>query len=90
MLGHNVSAIFAFNDMVAYGIYKACRNYNISIPDDISIVGVDDISFSEIINPPLTTIAQPIEKIASHAVEAIKILTMETSLSTTIFVFIHY
>ena len=46
--------------MVAYGIYKACRNYNISIPDDISIVGVDDISFSEIINPPLTTIAQPI------------------------------
>ncbi len=74
LLGHNVSAIFAFNDMVAYGIYKACRNYNISIPDDISIVGVDDISFSEIINPPLTTIAQPIEKIASHAVEAIKIL----------------
>ena len=60
--------------MVAYGIYKACRNYNISIPDDISIVGVDDISFSEIINPPLTTIAQPIEEIASHAVEAIKIL----------------
>ena len=41
LLGQNVSAIFAFNDMVAYGIYKECRNYNISIPNDISIVGVD-------------------------------------------------
>lgn len=71
LLGQNVSAIFAFNDMIAYGIYKECRNYNLSIPDDISVVGVDDIIFSEILNPPLTTIAQPLPQIADHAVNAI-------------------
>ena len=68
LLGQNVSAIFAFNDMIAYGIYKECRSYDLSIPDDISIVGVDDIEFSDIIYPPLTTVGQPIKEIAEIAV----------------------
>lgn len=71
LLGQNVSAIFTFNDMIAYGIYKECRNYNISIPHDLSVVGVDDIAFSDILAPPLTTVAQPIEDIADQAVEAL-------------------
>ena len=71
LLGQNVSAIFAFNDMIAYGIYRECHNYNLSIPNDLSIVGVDDIEFSEILKPPLTTIAQPIKEIAVHAVDAL-------------------
>lgn len=71
LLGHNVSAIFAFNDMIAYGIYKECKNYNLSIPDDISIIGVDDIYFSDLLQPPLTTISQPISDIATEAVNAL-------------------
>lgn len=71
LLGHNVSAIFAFNDMIAYGIYKECKNYNLSIPDDISIIGVDDIYFSDLLQPPLTTISQPISDIATEAVTAL-------------------
>lgn len=71
LLGQNVSAIFAFNDIIAYGIYKECRNYNLSIPDDLSIVGVDDIPFSEILTPPLTTISQPIIQIANSSVSAL-------------------
>lgn len=71
LLGHNVSAIFAFNDMIAYGIYKECKNYNLRVPEDISIVGVDDIDFSEILQPPLTTIAQPVKDIAEQAVHVI-------------------
>lgn len=68
LLGQNVSAIFAFNDMIAYGIYKQCRSYNLSIPKDLSVVGVDDIALSDIINPPLTTVAQPISHIAEYSV----------------------
>lgn len=71
LLGQNVTAIFAFNDMIAYGIYKECRNYNISIPGELSIVGVDDIDLSDIINPPLTTVAQPVTEIADYAVKGI-------------------
>lgn len=68
LLGLNATAIFAFSDMIAYGIYKQCKSYNISIPDDLSVVGVDDLEFSEIINPPLTTIAQPMDLIAHSLV----------------------
>ena len=69
LLGKNVTAIFCFNDMIAYGVYKECRSYHLSIPWDLSVVGVDDIEFSDIIDPPLTTVAQPICEIAGHAVE---------------------
>ncbi len=68
LLGQNVTAIFTFNDMIAYGIYKESRNYNLTIPTDLSVVGVDDIQFSDILYPPLTTVAQPVEAIAQCAV----------------------
>ena len=68
LLGQNVTAIFAFNDMIAYGVYKECRSYGLSIPQDLSVVGVDDISLSDIIYPPLTTVAQPVSDVAEHAV----------------------
>lgn len=71
LLGQNVSAIFAFNDLIAYGIYKECKNYNLTIPGNLSVVGVDDIALSDIIQPPLTTVAQPIEEIAEHAVNGL-------------------
>ncbi len=70
LLGQEVTAIFAFNDLIAYGIYKESNNYNLSIPQDLSVVGVDDIIFSDIINPPLTSVAQPIEDIADSLVDA--------------------
>lgn len=69
LLGQNVTAIFAFNDMIAYGIYKECRSYNLSIPNDLSVIGVDDIALSDIIYPPLTTVAQPVTQIADYVVK---------------------
>ncbi|WP_303791140.1 substrate-binding domain-containing protein [Anaerotruncus colihominis] len=68
LLGLTVSALFAFNDMIAYGIYKECRNYNLLIPGDLSVIGVDDIFLSDIIYLPLTTVAQPVSEIAARAV----------------------
>lgn len=79
LLGHNVTAIFAFNDLIAYGIYKESRNYNLSIPDDLSVVGLDDIFLSEIIQPPLTTVAQPIAQTADIVVKKLLDLMLPSS-----------
>ena len=68
LLGKEVTAIFAFNDMMALGIYKAARQHRISIPDDISVVGYDNIFFSDVVDPGLTTVEQPIQDIAKEAV----------------------
>ena len=52
LLGKKVTGIFAFNDMTAYGVYRQARNYNLRIPEDISVVGYDDLIFSDLIDPP--------------------------------------
>lgn len=69
LLGKGVTAIFAFNDLIAYGIYKEVHSYHLSIPGDLSVVGLDDIFLSEILQPPLTTVAQPVTEMAENAVE---------------------
>ncbi|HBT50227.1 MAG TPA: LacI family transcriptional regulator, partial [Caldanaerobacter subterraneus] len=55
----DITAIFACNDLMAYGAYKTIRSYGYKIPDDISVVGFDDILLSQIMEPQLTTIRQP-------------------------------
>ena len=52
------TAVFSCNDMMAYGLYKRAREMNVRIPEDLSVVGFDDIEFSYLIDPPLTTIRQ--------------------------------
>jgi LacI family transcriptional regulator len=53
------SAIFSANDAMAIGAIRALRELGYHIPQDISIVGVDDIILASYIEPPLTTVAQP-------------------------------
>ena len=72
LLGQNVTAIFAFNDLIAYGLYKNSKAYHLSIPENLSIVGVDDIPYSDIMDPPLTTIAQPMEAVADCIVDTVR------------------
>jgi LacI family transcriptional regulator len=67
LLGKGVTAIFAFNDMIALGIYKAIRDFGMSIPKDISVVGYDDIFISDVLEVPLTTVHLPIEDIGRCA-----------------------
>lgn len=68
-LEQKVSAIFSFNDMMALGLYREIAAKKLSVPDDISIVGYDDIILCDVVNPPLTTISQPVEKMASIVVK---------------------
>ncbi|RYH08646.1 substrate-binding domain-containing protein [Tropicimonas sp. IMCC6043] len=53
------TAVFAFNDLMAMGAYRAVQERGLRIPDDISIVGYDDIELVSFLTPSLTTIHQP-------------------------------
>lgn len=53
------TALFAFNDLMAAGAYRAIQESNLSIPNDISIIGYDDIEIASYLYPALTTIRQP-------------------------------
>lgn len=64
-----VDGIFCGNDLIAIGAINALREMNISVPGDVKIVGFDDIQISKYIDPPLTTIKQPISKMGEEAVK---------------------
>lgn len=59
LIDKGVTAIFACNDMMAYGVYKAATSRGLKIPDQLSISGFDDIYTSEILQPSLTSVKQP-------------------------------
>jgi LacI family transcriptional regulator len=62
-----VSAVVAANDSIAVGIILALRDWGISVPGDVSLVGFDDINLSEIVFPRLTTIHQPLAQLGVEA-----------------------
>ena len=65
------SALLAFNDLIALGAMHACRARRVRVPQDISIVGFDDVPMAAHANPPLTTIAAPKRERGKLAVEMI-------------------
>ncbi len=62
------TAIFCFSDQMALGAMAACREQGIRVPDDVSIVGFDDLASSRYLTPPLTTVRQPMREIGARAV----------------------
>ena len=65
------TAIVAFNDLVAIGCLHALNTYGVKVPEDISVVGFDDIYVTPYTNPALTTVHQPKEKMGRLAVTKI-------------------
>lgn len=65
------TAIFAANDALAVGCYKAVQEAGLKIPEDISIVGFNDISLAKYLVPPLTTVHIPIEFMGEQAVKVL-------------------
>jgi LacI family transcriptional regulator len=64
-----LSAIFAANDLMAMGAMVAIREAGLTIPDDIAVVGFDDITSAKLVFPGLTTIAQPQRQMGQRAAE---------------------
>ena len=63
------TAIFASNDLSAFGAMDAAREWGLRIPDDISIIGFDDIPQASLVYPKLTTVRQPLEQMGQIAVK---------------------
>jgi DNA-binding LacI/PurR family transcriptional regulator len=63
------TAIFTSNDLQALGVYQAARMLGLSIPGDLSVVGFDDLPIAPLVDPPLTTVHQPLVEMAVAATE---------------------
>ncbi len=60
------TAIFCANDEMAIGCLHAIKATGLRVPDDVSVIGFDDIRYAEVTDPPLTTISQPAEEIGER------------------------
>jgi DNA-binding LacI/PurR family transcriptional regulator len=65
------TALIAINDMYAFGAYAGARDLNLHVPADVSIVGIDDGVLAEVVDPPLTTVRQPLCEMTQAAVDII-------------------
>src|SRR5262249_11265318 len=61
------TAIFCFNDEMAMGAVQWLKRAGLSVPDDVSVAGFDDIEFASFCDPPLTTIEQPTRELGNTA-----------------------
>jgi DNA-binding LacI/PurR family transcriptional regulator len=67
--GRPFSALFAFNDISAMGAIRALRESGLHVPEDVSVVGFDDIQSAAYQNPGLTTVRQPLREMGRAAAE---------------------
>jgi LacI family xylobiose transport system transcriptional regulator len=65
------TAIITGNDLQALGVYQAAREARLHIPEDLSVVGFDDLPMARWVSPPLTTIRQPLVEMAEAAAELV-------------------
>lgn len=61
------TAIFAGSDLQALGVLRAAREHDLRVPEDLSVVGFDDLPVAAWIGPPLTTVRQPLQEMAATA-----------------------
>jgi DNA-binding LacI/PurR family transcriptional regulator len=89
LIGPNVpeqvrpTAVFCYNDMTALGLMEAAEAAGLSIPQQLSVVGFDDLFFASQLRPPLTTVRQPKRQIGERAMEQLLGLLHGTRSKTT-------
>ena len=63
-----VTAIIAGNDQMAFGVYRWARERGLRVPEDISVIGYDDVPLASLASPALTTCRFPVEEVVAHTV----------------------
>jgi LacI family transcriptional regulator len=81
-LSNPPTAIFAFNDNIAIGAMRTARKLGIRIPEELSIVGFDDVEHASIVTPALTTVRQPLAEMGRTAVSLLVRLLEHQSVET--------
>ncbi|GAC19783.1 LacI family DNA-binding transcriptional regulator [Paraglaciecola arctica] len=69
LLPQRPTAIFCFSDDMAIGVMKFLQKQGFVVPDDISVMGFDDINYAKFVTPSLTTVHQPLHEIGSTCIE---------------------
>jgi DNA-binding LacI/PurR family transcriptional regulator len=72
LLDGQPTAVFCDDDIIAAGLYLAARERGLRIPDDMSVVGFDDMDFARVLEPPLTTVALDAEQLGATAFELLE------------------
>ena len=67
----DTTCILCSSDVLAFGVISACRALRIAVPERLSVIGFDDLDFAAHLDPPLTTLATPSERMGQMAAEAI-------------------
>jgi len=67
LMRETIDGVFCYNDLIAYGVIKELKENNKKIPEEIKVVGYDDIRFSKIFSPSLTTVSVNKEKMGKEA-----------------------
>ncbi|MFD9124290.1 LacI family DNA-binding transcriptional regulator [Kitasatospora sp. NPDC059571] len=76
------TAIFAGSDLQALGVLEAARVHGLKVPDDLSVVGYDDVAIARWASPALTTVHQPLQKMAEEAAQMLLRLRADESTGT--------
>lgn len=74
VIERRATAVMAFNDQLALGLLSGLTRRGVRVPEDVSVVGCDDVPLAELVAPPLTTIAMPTE---AAGAAALRLLTGE-------------
>lgn len=80
----DLTAMFANSDVMAQGVLRAANALGLRVPEDLALVGYDDMPFAATTTPPLTTIHQPIDQLAQIATQKLIALLNETPLEDTV------
>jgi len=78
------TAVFCYNDLTAIGAALAVREAGLQVPDDISLVGFDDIELTTYCHPPLTTFRQPAYELGRRAMEMVLALMVDGQKTTSV------
>ena len=81
LLMTDLDAVFVSSDMMAIGAQQAIRQAGLRIPNDIAVVGFDNLPQAALADPPLTTVQQPIEELGIVAVEMLHELLNDSTRS---------
>jgi LacI family fructose operon transcriptional repressor len=75
-------AIFTSNSLLTAGAFQALRDKKISVPSEVALVGFDETTWGELVDPPITVMSQPTEEIGRTATELLFQRIQEPSRST--------
>jgi DNA-binding LacI/PurR family transcriptional regulator len=73
LLDERPTAVFCDDDVIAAGLYLAARERGLRIPEDLSVIGFDDMDFARVLSPPLTTVALDAELLGATSFELLEV-----------------